>query len=93
MKTIKTKNTKAIKLIPEHWYKFEDRGEIYIGYYYGRQRGFECSVCGKGENCHCFNIWYKSGSHFNYETWGYGNSHLPLLLEDLGVHREILEYK
>lgn len=87
------KNTtlKAIKLIPNHWYKFEDRGEIHIGYYYGRQRGFECCVCGKGENCHCFNIWHKFDDSFDYETWGYGNSHLPTILEDLGERNGLIE--
>lgn len=84
---------KAIKLIPKHWYKFDDRGEIHVGYYYGRQRGFECCVCGKGEYCHCFNIWYVSdgGKHVDYETWGYGASHLPKIIEDLGEHDGILK--
>lgn len=70
-----------VKLIADHWYKFNDRGEIHIGYYYGRQSGFECCVCGKGGNAYTFNIW---NSTTDYETWGYGKEHLPEILEDLG---------
>ncbi len=76
-----------MKLIAGHWYRFNDRGEIHTGQYMGRERGFECCVCFKGENCHCFNVWYSSDG---WETWGYGNSHLPEILEDLGAAEEII---
>lgn len=39
-----------MKLIGSHWYKFNDRGKVHIGYYVGRQRGFYCCVCGKTLN-------------------------------------------
>lgn len=70
-----------MKLIENHWYKFNDRGEEHIGYYCGRQKGFECCVCGKGVNAYTFNIW---NSPNDYETWGYGKEHLPVIIEDLG---------
>ena len=63
-----------MKLIQNHWYKFNDNGEIHIGYFLGRQPGFECCVCGKGTNAYTFNIW---NSDIDYETWGYGKEHLP----------------
>lgn len=55
-----------MKLIQNHWYKFNDQGEIHIGYFLGRQSGFECCVCGKGGNAYTFNIW---NSNVDYETW------------------------
>ena len=75
------------KLTENHWYKFNDRGEIHIGYYLGRQGGFECCVCGCGRNAYTFNIWH---SNIGYETWGYGREHLPEIIEDLGARGEIL---
>ena len=76
-----------MKLKENHWYKFNDRGEEHIGYYLGRQKGFECCVCGKGENCFTFNIWH---SYRDYETWGYGKSHLPVIVADLGERNGII---
>ena len=73
-----------------HWYRFNDRGEEHIGYFLGRQTGFECCVCGKGENAYTFNIWYKNGNVLNYETWGYGKEHLPAVVEDLGERSGVL---
>lgn len=70
-----------MKLTVGHWYKFNDGGDIHIGYFVGRQNGFECCVCGKGCNAYTFNIWYSS---HDYETWGYGKEHLPTIAEDLG---------
>ena len=70
-----------MKFIENHWYKFNDRGETHIGYYIGRQQGFECCVCGSGSNAYTFNIWHSPS---DYETWGYGGEHLPKILEDLG---------
>lgn len=63
-----------------NWYKFKDRGEVHIGQYIGRESGFECCVCGKGCRAHTFNIWYGN----DYETWGYGDNHLPEIVSDLG---------
>lgn len=54
-----------MKLVRNHWYKFNDRGEVHIGYYLSRQRGFDFCVCGKGSNAYTFNIWNIST---DYET-------------------------
>ena len=72
----------AKKLIAGHWYKFNDRGEIHIGQYVGRQQGFECVVCGKGGSAYTFNLWYSENG--DYETWGYGKEHMPEILEEVG---------
>lgn len=80
-----------MKLEINHWYRFmEPDNNIYIGQYVGRQKGFECCVCGKGCNAYTFNIW---NSETDYETWGYGKEHLPKILEDLGEHDTIIENK
>ena len=80
-----------MKLIENHWYRFmEPDDNIYIGQYVGRQKGFECCVCGKGFNAYTFNIW---NSETDYETWGYGKEHLPKILEDLGEHYTVIENK
>lgn len=76
-----------MNLVYLHWYRFNDRGEIHIGQYIGRQKGFECMVCRKGTNAYTFNIWCwdKTGGHHpDYETWSYGKEHLPEIIEDLG---------
>lgn len=57
-----------------HWYQFNDRGEVHVGQYTGRDNGFECCVCGKGCNAYTFNIFYNEDE---YETWAYGPNHLP----------------
>lgn len=69
-----------MKLIENHWYRFNDRGEEYVGQYVGRQSGFECCICGKGSNAYTFNIW---SNDCNYETWGYGKEHLPKIIEEV----------
>lgn len=76
-----------MKLVRNHWHKFNDRGEVDIVYYVGRQRGFYCCVCGKGSNAYTLNIWNSSP---DYETWGYGQEHLPEIIEDLGIHEGII---
>jgi hypothetical protein len=76
-----------------NWYRFNDRGETHIGQYTGRQLGFECCVCGKGCKAHTFNIWYDNGRRVDYETWGYGDAHMPSIEEDLGARDDILEDK
>lgn len=81
-----------MKLIENHWYKFNDRGEIHVGYYLGRSNGFGCCVCGKGTNAYIFNVWYakEDFSIMNYETWGYGKEHLPEIIEDLGLRSGVI---
>lgn len=75
-----------------NWYKFFDRtGEIHIGQYTGRQKDFECCICGKGCNAHTFNIYWNKDRPGDWETWGYGPNHLPKILEDLGGQEEIIE--
>lgn len=64
-----------------HFYKFNDRGHVAIGQYTGTEGGFECIVCRKGNKAKCFNLWYDQNG---YETWSYGNEHMPEILEDLG---------
>ena len=84
-----------------HWYKFNDRGSEYIGQYTGTDQNFECCVCGKGHKAHTFNIWYsitdekvgdiaKADKDHDYETWGFGNNHLPKIIEDLGEQENII---
>lgn len=69
------------------WYEFIDDGKHYIGQYVGRQKGFECCICGKGCNAYTFNIW---NSETDYETWGYGSEHLPIMVKDLGECEEVM---
>ena len=79
---------KKTSLKTDHWYKFKEQsGEVHIGQFLGRCEGFECCVCGKGENAYCFNIWYCKE---DYETWGYGKEHMPEILEDLGTSEEVI---
>ena len=71
-----------------NWYKFNDRGDEYIGQYIGTDSNdWECCVCGKGCKAKCFNVFYdKEG----YETWGYGPNHMPKIIEDLGAKDDII---
>lgn len=72
-----------IRLTENHWYRFaEQDGSIHIGQYTGRDQGFECCVCGKGCKAYTFNIWHSEDG--DYETWGFGPSHLPKIISDLG---------
>lgn len=71
-----------------HFYKFNDRGEVHVGQYIGTEDEFECCVCGKGHKAHCFNIWYDPEG--GYETWGFGSKHLPKIIEDLGDPEEVI---
>lgn len=75
------------KMKTNHWYKFNQDGNEYIGQYTGTEQGFECCVCGKGCKAHTFNIWYCKD---NYETWGFGPNHMPKIIEDLGESSEII---
>lgn len=76
-----------MNLKQNHWYRFKDRENTYVGQYIGRQKGFECCVCHKGSNAYTFNIW---NSETDYETWGYGKEHLPIIVEDLGLQEEVI---
>ena len=77
------------ELIVGHFYKFNDRGEIHVGQYAGKDQGFECVVCGLGHKAATFNLWYDNSG--GYETWGFGKSHMPEILEDLGKDSIILD--
>lgn len=71
-----------IRLKVGHWYRIKDRGITYNAQYVGRQEGFECCICGKGNNAYTFNLWYDANG--DYETWGFGKEHMPEILEELG---------
>jgi hypothetical protein len=68
------------KLFPKGIIRIEVDGQEYDAEYMGRQSGFECMVCGKGENCHTFNILHSTVDNYynksDYETWGFGRDHL-----------------
>jgi len=71
-----------MRLQADHFYRFNDRGEIHVGQYIGSECGFECCVCGKGSRAKCFNVFYDKDG---YETWGYGREHMPKILEESGT--------
>lgn len=72
------------RLIENHWYRINDRGDEYVAQYTGNDQGFDCCVCGKGCKAHTFNLWYGTDHAADYETWGFGPKHLPKILADLG---------
>lgn len=81
---------KSNKLIVGNWYKFADTnggGGVHVGQYTGNDQGFECCVCGKGCKAHTFNIWYNENG---WETWGFGNNHLPKIIENLGERENVI---
>lgn len=61
------------------YYVFEFRGHIYKAQYMGREKNYQCLVCGKGENAHCFNVFNTVEEYNNgqYETFSFGTEHLP----------------
>jgi hypothetical protein len=71
--------------------KYRIDGQIVLAQYMGRQRGFECSVCGKGCNAFTFNIFHQDNGNYandvnninqsNYETWEYGPNHIEDAVE------------
>lgn len=73
-----------------HRYKID--GTEYFAEYTGRQKGFECCVCGKGCNAFTFNIYHADTleelpfaiNAMDYETWGYGADHLEQAVELIG---------
>ena len=83
-----------MKLTIGNWYAFNDRGEKHIGQYTGRNTGdpkfgFECIVCGRGCRAHQFNL-YHTNNEGDYETFSYGNDHMPTIIEDLGNGFDII---
>ena len=69
---------------PKGVHRYCIEGEEVLAEYMGRQRGFECSICGKGCNAYTFNILHgnsydesiQSYNDGDYETWGYGPTHI-----------------
>lgn len=71
--------------------KYRIDGQEVLAQYMGRQRGFECCVCGKGCNAFTFNIYHNDANGYaddvnnidpdNYETWGYGPNHIEDAVE------------
>ena len=71
------------KFIKSHWYKVKDAfGDVWTGQYMGREEGWCCCVCEKGNHAHVFNVYYSS--LYDYESLGFGTGHLPEIIEDLG---------
>lgn len=72
-----------------NWYIIKDcwDNKEHIAQYYGREKGFECCVCNKGNNAYCFNIYY---TEYGYETWGFGKEHLPKIIKDLGASEDVI---
>jgi len=62
-------------------YKINDRGDVVIAEYVGREGGFECCVCGKGCKAHCFNVFH--GNDYEWETWGFGDNHMPQIIAEV----------
>ena len=71
--------------------KYRIDGQVVLAQYMGRQRGFECCVCGKGCNAFTFNVFHhgmcgdandvNNIDPDNYETWGYGPNHIEDAVE------------
>lgn len=69
---------------PSGVHKYRIQGDVVFADYIGRQKGFECCVCGKGCNAYTFNIIHANSlddvenaySRDDYETWGFGEDHL-----------------
>lgn len=80
-----------------HTYRIHD--SIYntdaIAIYMGREEGYPCMICGKGNNAHGFNVYQGNEenptadevqnyiSNEGYETWFYGTEHLPELVAEI----------
>lgn len=77
----------AKSLFPKGIIKIQlEDGRITLAEYAGRQKEFECVVCGKGQNCYTFNLFDSEEEYLKgqYETYGYGREHINLvkLIED-----------
>ena len=82
---METNNTKRLRLVKGKFYKFTFNyieNKTFFGEYMGREEGFECMICRKGKNAHCFNIYFSE--HGDYETWSFGNEHLPKDIQLVG---------
>ena len=57
----------------------------FIGEYIGKEEGYECMVCHKGNSAYGFNIYYsdKANNVLGYETFFYGKEHLPQKIEEM----------
>ena len=75
-----------MKLLIGNWYKIREDGNEHVGQYIGKT-DFGCCVCGKGCKAKTFNIWYDSNG---FESWGFGNEHLPEIIEDLGARETVI---
>ena len=75
------------KLVENHWYRFNDKGDVHVGQSIGTASVFECCARGKGCKAYTFNVWYDENE---CETWGYARGHLPEILEDLGEHEDVI---
>lgn len=81
------------KFIKGHWYKVKDAfGDVWTGQYMGREEGWSCCVCDKGNHAHIFNVWHEQiqidevFGFNNYESLAFGTEHLPEIIEDLGYN-------
>lgn len=97
-----------IKLIPGHCYRLHGEYKTvhgfktakpdifdFIGYYMGREEGFDCIVCGKGDNAFGFNVYQGDLEHptkkqvedyidnIGYETFTFGKEHMPEVIEEI----------
>ena len=72
-----------------NWYIIKDGldNKMHIAQYMGREKGYECCVCNKGSNAHGFNIFYDEDG---WETWCYGNEHMPEIIKDLGKSEDTI---
>lgn len=68
--------------------RYRIEGKEVLAQYIGRQKGFECCVCGKGCNAYTFNIFHTDNiedidpdTEQDYETWGYGPTHIDEAVE------------
>ena len=79
-----------------HCYRLYDPnfGDEFIGVYMGREEGYSCMICGKGNNAHGFNVYQGRLEHptkaevqerinEGYETFFYGTEHLPNIIEEI----------
>lgn len=76
-----------------HLYRCKSQIGEFIGCYHGREKGFECCICGKGGNAHSFAVPYREDTLENaiedlhngaFENYTFGTEHLPTIIEDLG---------
>ena len=68
---------------PTGIHRYVIQGDEVLAEYIGRQKGFECIICGKGHNAYTFNIFHDDNladivqkDFQDYETWGFGKEHL-----------------